>query len=111
MNEYSDCTRPPAVRWCGIDHLIIAEFPHASCVQAVALGSDNPRVEWGYDGSAQPDVNVGPVYFADWVTKLASITLDQMKGIHRNPESKSTKTRGFWRSFLFPNASIDYDSR
>ena len=80
LDEYSDTDRPPVVRWCGTNHLVIAEFPHASCIQAVALASVNPRVEWGYDGDRQPDVSIGPVYFSDWITKLANISLKEMNG-------------------------------
>lgn len=101
LDEYSDGVRPPVVRWCGIDHLVIAEFPYASCIQAVALVSDNPRVEWGYDGDAQPDVNIGPIYFSDWLTKLASIKLDETNGIRFTPESTHPKSQRSWRSFFF----------
>ena len=104
LNEYSDGVRPPVVKWRGINHLVIASFPYASCIQAVALGSDNPRVAWGYDGAVQSDVKLGPLYFADWITKLAQIKLDEMSGISRNAESTLSKPPSYWRSFFFPDA-------
>ena len=103
LGEYSDSDRPPVVRWNGADHLVIAEFPHASCIQAVALGTSNPRVAWGYDGDVQPDVNIGPIYFSDWITKLANIMLDEMNGVGPEPDPSPHKPTGFWRSLFFPD--------
>ncbi len=103
LDEYSDGVRPPVVRWCGTDHLVIAEFPHASSVQAVALGTDNPRVEWGYDGDVQPDVSIGPVFFSDWITKLANIKLNEMHGDGYSAEPPRSKPRRSWRALLFPD--------
>lgn len=67
---------PPAeklriVRWYYRPHLVLAQFPHDLSICAVQLESDNPRIEWGYEGTHVPN-NHPTVFFSDWLGRNAN---------------------------------------
>jgi hypothetical protein len=59
------------VRWYYRPHLVLAQFPHDLSVCAVQLDTDNPRIEWGYEGTHKPNDDV-PVFFLDWLSRIAT---------------------------------------
>jgi hypothetical protein len=63
------CDPPPLVAWSSGPHLVFAFHGHSGMVAAVELGSDDPRVFWGFDGEPEPyqDDDRPPVSFSEWV--------------------------------------------
>ena len=68
---YSSVEKLHVVTWYYRPHFVLAEFSHSQTIVAVQLNSDNPRIEWGDDGSQQPS-NLPPVFFVDWLNRIAS---------------------------------------
>jgi hypothetical protein len=64
-----DTDPPPLVAWSAGPHLVFAFHSHSGAVCAAALGADDPRVFWGFDGDPEPyqDDDRPPVSFSEWV--------------------------------------------
>lgn len=71
LDSYSQEEKLHVVTWYYRPHFVLAEFSHSQTIVAVQLNSDNPRIEWGDDGSPQP-FNLPPVFFVDWLNRIAS---------------------------------------
>lgn len=63
------------VRWYYRPHLVLAQFPHDLSVCAVQLDTDNPRIEWGDEGTNKPN-DYAPVFFMAWLSRIASDLLE-----------------------------------
>jgi hypothetical protein len=60
---------PPLVTWSSGPHLVFAFHSHSGMVCAAKLGSDDPRVFWGFDSDTKPCEDDGrpPLPFSEWV--------------------------------------------
>jgi len=70
LAHYTQDEQPHLVDWYFRKHVVLAEFTHSQTVCAVELNSENPRIEWGTDGAQHP-FDLPPVYFVEWLGKIA----------------------------------------
>ena len=93
-----DGNPPLLVTWSSGPHLIFAFHGHSGMACAAELGSDDPRVFWGFDGEPEPyqDQDRPAVSFSEWV--LAAVggheaKLDFWREVYRKCQADPAEAR------------------
>ena len=71
--------KPRTVNWYYRQHMILATFHHSQTICAVQLNSDNPRIEWGSEGTKMPS-DLPPCFFVQWLTRIAQEIVETLDG-------------------------------
>ncbi len=93
-----DSDPPPLVTWTSGQHLVFAFHGHSGMVCAAELGSDDPRVFWGFDGDPEPcqDPARPPVSFSQWVFGVVDRhegLLDYWQAVYQKCRANSAEAR------------------
>jgi hypothetical protein len=72
-----DVEKPRTVVWYYRPHIVLATFHHSQSICAVQLGSEEPRIEWGYEGTKLPS-DLPPCFFVQWLSRIAKELVDDL---------------------------------
>lgn len=72
-----DDEKPRTVAWYYRPHMVLATFHHSETICAVELDSEEPRIEWGYEGTELPS-DLPPCFFVQWLTRIAKEVVDDL---------------------------------
>jgi hypothetical protein len=77
LDTGKDDEKPRTIDWYYRTHMVLATFHHSQTICAVQLGSEDPRIEWGYEGSKVPS-DLPPCFFVEWLTRIAKDLVDDL---------------------------------
>ncbi len=78
LEAWRETEKPRTVTWYYRHHMILATFHHSQTICAVELDSEQPRIEWGYEGTKLPS-DLPPCFFVPWLTRIAKELVETLE--------------------------------